>query len=122
MSKGIHASSSGNFLGHANGQLWVTDDDGGENLWVEDDLLLLSGCICQHAGTPDLGACSRRGGHCNDRFDAIRIRASPPVSNIFKIPNWSSLSNHEGDQFGQVQPRSTTKGDYSIKTTFPKDP
>ncbi len=43
--QGIHASSSGNFLGHANGQLWVTDDDGGENLRVEDDLLLLSGLL-----------------------------------------------------------------------------
>ena len=89
---------------------------------MEDDLLLLSGCVGQYACSSDLGACSSSGGHRDDWFDVVRIRASPPVSNIFKIPNWSSLSNHEGDQFGQVQSRSTTKGDHSIKTTFPKDP
>ncbi|MNF10209.1 hypothetical protein D3C80_2110800 [compost metagenome] len=53
MSKGIHAGTSGNHLRHTDRQFRIADNNAGQELRMEDDLLHMGLGVGDNAGAPD---------------------------------------------------------------------
>ena len=45
---------------------------------------------------------------------AAGVGTSPPIANVFKVPDWPRLPRHEGDHFAKVEAGAAAKGDDAV--------
>ena len=55
---------------------------------MEDDFFLLALRVGDDAGAPDFGAGASGGGDGDNGSDGSSVGTSPPIADIFKIPDW----------------------------------
>src|SRR6185437_16540246 len=65
-------------------------------------------------GAADLGAGAGCGWHGDDRRDAGRVGARPPIADVFEVPYRPRLRLHEGDAFADVERRAAADGDDAV--------
>ena len=100
--EGVHAGRGGHRPRQADRQLRIQDHDSRHHLRVEDNFLLVRGLVENYAGPTNFRASAGRGRDRHDRGDAGGIRACPPITNIFEVPQRSCLAGHERDHFAGV--------------------
>ena len=62
------------------------NDDARHHLRMKDDLLLMRLLVEDHAGAADFRARAGGGRHGDDRRDAGRVGARPPVADVLEVP------------------------------------
>ena len=92
----------------------VFDRDFRHHRGMEDDLLLVRRLVGDDAGAADLRAGARRRRHGDDRRDAVRVGARPPVADILEIPHRPRLRRHEGDAFADIERRAAADRDDAV--------
>src|SRR5256886_13286609 len=50
----------------------------------------------------------------DDRCDAARLGACPPVAQVLEIPQRPRLPGHEGDHLAGIQRRAAAEGDHAV--------
>ena len=111
MRQRVHAGADGQIGRQADRKLRVLDRDFRHHCRVEDDLLLMRRLVGDDARAADFRAGARRGRHGDDRRDAFRVGARPPVADILEIPHRPGLRLHEGDAFADVERRAAADRD-----------
>ena len=76
---------------------------------MKDHLLGVRRLIGDDAGAANLGTSASRRRHGNDRQDALRVGAGPPVANVLEIPHRPDLPGHKGDDLAGIEPRAATE-------------
>ena len=88
MGKGVEPSASGDGGRHTYCELRIANDYRRQDLGVEYDLFLLALRVGDDACPPDFGAGAGGGGDGDNGSDGSSVGTSPPVADIFKIPDW----------------------------------
>ena len=81
---------------------------------MEDHLLGVRRLVGDDAGAADLGAGARGGRHGDDRQDALRVGAGPPVADVLEVPHRPGLAGHEGDDLAGIERRAAAEGDDAV--------
>ena len=76
--------------------------------------LVWVGLVGDHAGAADLGARAGGGRHRDDRQDAGRVGARPPVADVLEIPHRPRLAGHEGDDLAGIEPAAAAESDHPV--------
>ena len=88
MGKGVEPGAGGDGGRHTYCELGIANDYRRQDLRVEDDFFLLALRVGDDAGAPDFGAGAGGGGDGDDGRDGSSVGASPPIANVFKVPDW----------------------------------
>ena len=110
----IHAGPRRDLGRQADGEFRIGNHHLGQHQRVEDDLLGVVAGIGDDRGAADLRAGAGGGRHGDDRRDAVRIGARPPVLAILEIEDRARLAGHEGDQLADVHGRAAAEGDDAV--------
>jgi hypothetical protein len=114
MHEGVETGGRRDLRRQPHRELGIRDHDAGHHLRMENDLLLVRLLVEDDARPAHLAAGAGRGGHGNDRRDALRVSARPPVADILEIPQRPRLPRHEGDDLAGVERRAAAEGDHAI--------
>ena len=114
MAERVHARPGGDLRRQADRELRILDDEFRLHLRVEDDLLGVVGGIGDDRGAADFGARAGGGRHRDDRRDAVRIGARPPVLAVLEVPDRAALAGHEGDRLADIHRRAAAEGDHAV--------
>ena len=114
MRQRIHADASGEARRQADRQLGVENRDSRHHPRMEDDLLGVRRLVGDDAGAADFRAGARSRGHGDDRSNAIRIGAGPPIPDVLEVPHRPRLPGHEGDYLADVQRGAAAERDDAV--------
>ena len=121
MRQRVHARRRRQIGRQADRQLGIADRDRRHHLRMEDDLLGVGRLLRDDAGAADLGAGAGGGRHGDDRRDAVRIGARPPVADVLEVPHRPRLAGHEGDDLADVERRAAAERDDAVVAAGAED-